>query len=71
MCSFDLPAKAIQPRETAYLDYLAAVADEMVGMAAMTVLEGVGFSISDLHLQFFRSLMGAKVFIEAIVEHQS
>jgi acyl-coenzyme A thioesterase PaaI-like protein len=71
MCSFDLPAKAIQPRETAYLDYLAAVADEMVGMAAMTVLDGLGFSNSDLRLQFFRSLKDAKVFIEAVVENQS
>jgi uncharacterized protein (TIGR00369 family) len=70
--TLDIPDEAVQPQGAVFGGYLASVADEVVGMATMTVLDdGVGFSTSDLRMQYFRPTTHGKVAVEARVINHS
>ena len=51
--------------------YLAALADQVLGLATMTVLEdGEAFTTSDLRVSFFRPVARGSLHIEAQVVHR-
>jgi len=51
--------------------FLAALADQMLGLVTMTVLEeGEAFTTSDLRVSFFRPVARGSLHIEAYVVHR-
>ena len=70
--TFAIPEEVIQPHGSTFGGYLAAVADEMAGMATMTVLpDGASFTTSDLRMQYFRPIACENLSVEATVINQS
>lgn len=61
----------IQPHGSAFGGYFSAVADEMVGMATMTVLEDHEiFVTSNCRVDYFRPAGAEKLRVEAAVIHR-
>ena len=70
--SFEVDPDLKQPAGSLFGGYLSAVADELMGLAAVTVLDGESVpSTSDLRIQYFRPLVGGKVTVEASVYNRS
>lgn len=69
--SWTVDDKLIQPHGSVFGGYLSAVADEMVGMATMTVLDDHEiFITSNCRMDYFRPAGAEKLRVEATVIHR-
>ena len=70
-CEFDVDPDLIQPQGNLFGGYISALADEFLGIAAMTVVpDHAPYSNSDIHVNFFRPIKGGRLRIEARVVHE-
>ena len=66
--SWDIDPRYFHDRSALFGGYLAALADNFLAMAAMTVLAHEDrFATSDLHTNFYRPVSGKQLHIEAKV----
>lgn len=69
--SWKVDDRFLQERGALFGGFLAALADQALGMVTMSVLEdGEVFSTSDLRTSFFRPVTGGELAIEATVVHR-
>ena len=69
--SWSVDADVIQPQGNVFGGYLSAVADEMVGMATLTVLDDTeSFVTSNCHIDYFRPVQAEELNVEARVIHK-
>jgi uncharacterized protein (TIGR00369 family) len=70
-CTWKVDPELIQPQGNLFGGYISAVADEMVGMATISVLaEGEAFTTSDSRVHYFRPVRGGELKIDASVLHR-
>ena len=70
-CAWAVDPDFIQPQGAIFGGYISAIADEVLGMATMTVLpDGEGFATADIRTNFFRPIREGIVDIEATVVHK-
>jgi len=70
-CHWTVDADFIQPKGVLFGGYLSALADEMLGLATVTVLpEGEAFVTADARTNFFRPIRDGIIAIEATVVHK-
>ncbi len=70
-CEFDVDPDFIQPQGNLFGGYVSALADEFLGIAAMTVVpDHAPFSNTDMHLNFLRATQGGRLRIDARVVHE-
>jgi uncharacterized protein (TIGR00369 family) len=69
--AWEVDPELIQPHGDVFGGYIAAVADEMLGMATMSVLaEGEVFTTSESSLHYFRPIRAGTLRVEASVLHR-
>jgi uncharacterized protein (TIGR00369 family) len=70
-CTWKVDPELIQPHGALFGGYIAAVADEMVGLATGSVLTGgKTFVTSESSIHYFRPVRGGELRIEGSVVHQ-
>ena len=70
-CTWNVEADLIQPHGSLFGGYLSAVADEMVGMATMTVLDDKEvFVTASCRIDYFRPARAEELTVEATVVHR-
>ena len=70
-CEFDVDPVFIQPQGNLFGGYVSALADEFLGIAAMTVVpDRCRFSNSDIHVNFFRPIQGGRLRVDAEVLYE-
>jgi uncharacterized protein (TIGR00369 family) len=70
-CTWKVDPDLISPQGSLFGGHIAAVADEMLGMATGSILaDGDGFTTSDNRVHFFRPVRRGELKIEAFVLHR-
>ncbi|MFT4571289.1 MAG: hypothetical protein ACI8TX_002501 [Hyphomicrobiaceae bacterium] len=70
-CDFEVDQRFIQPQGNLFGGYVAALADEFLGIVAMTVVPNhAPFGNTDLHTNFLRPVRGGRLSVEARVIHE-
>lgn len=70
-CTWKVDPELLSPEGSLFGGHLAAVSDEMLGMATGSILaEGEGFSTSDIRVHYFRPVRGGELKIAASVLHR-
>jgi len=70
-CDWPVDPDLIQPHGALFGGYISAVADEMVGLATLTVLDNdATFATADTRTNYFRPISDGVIAIEAKVIHK-
>lgn len=70
-CTWKVDPELIQPQGSLFGGYISAAADEMLGMATLSLLaDGEAFATSDCHVHYFRPVRGGELRIDARVLHK-
>jgi uncharacterized protein (TIGR00369 family) len=70
-CEFEVDPSFIQPQGNLFGGYISALADEFLGIGAMTVVpDKASYGNSDIHVNFFRPIRSGKLFVESRVVHK-
>ncbi len=70
-CNWTVDPDLIQPQGALFGGYISALADEVLGMATLTVLpEGEAFATADTRTNYFRPIREGLIAIEAQVVHK-
>ncbi len=71
-CTWKVDPDFIQPHGSLFGGYISAVADEMIGMATISVLaDGEAFATSECHVRYLRPIRDGNLEIEAKVLRRS
>jgi uncharacterized protein (TIGR00369 family) len=70
-CQWTVDEAFIQPQGAIFGGYIAAIADEILGLATLTTLNrGERFVTADMRVNFFRPIKDGIVTVDATVQHK-